>query len=61
MKNIYLYMFVGILAIIMVVISLMNFDPKVETWSSFIAGGAIALLIVKSPAIWAYFKQKRAK
>lgn len=54
-------MFVGILALIMIVVSLMNFDPKVETWSSFIAGGAIALLILKSPAIWAYFKQKRAK
>jgi len=54
-------MFVGILAIILVAVSLMNFDPKVETWSSFIAGGCIALLIVKSPAIIAYFKQKRAK
>ncbi|BAU52472.1 hypothetical protein MgSA37_00633 [Mucilaginibacter gotjawali] len=54
-------MFVGILAIIMVVVSLMNFDPKVETWSSIIAGGAVALLILKSPAIFAYIKQKRAK
>jgi hypothetical protein len=61
MKKIYLFMFVGILAIIMVAVSLMDFDPKVETWSSFIAGGSIALLIVKSPAIIAYFKQKRAK
>jgi len=61
MKNIYLFMFVGVLAIVMIVISLMNFDPKVESWSSFIAGAAIALLIVKSPSIWAYFKQKRAK
>ncbi|WP_295674545.1 hypothetical protein [uncultured Mucilaginibacter sp.] len=61
MGKIYLFMMVGVIAIVMVVISLMNFDPKVETWSSFIAGGAIALLLLKSPAIWAYFKQKRAK
>jgi len=61
MKNIYLFMFVGVLAIVMIIVSLMDFDPKVESWSSFIAGAAIALLIVKSPAIWAYFKQKRAK
>jgi hypothetical protein len=61
MRNIYLFMFVGVLAIVMIIISLMNFDPKVESWSSFIAGAAIALLIVKSPSIWAYFKQRRAK
>jgi len=54
-------MFIGVIAIIMIVVSFMNFDPKVETWSSFIGGAAIALLIVKSPAILAFFKQKRAK
>jgi hypothetical protein len=59
MKRMYLFIFIGILAIIMIVVSFMNFDPKVETWSSVIAGGCIGLLIVKMPAIIAYFKNAR--
>jgi hypothetical protein len=54
-------MFVCLIAIIMLVIGLLNFDPKVETWSSMIAGAAVALLILKSPPIRVYLKQKRAK
>lgn len=52
-------MFIGVIAIAMIVISLMNFDPKVETWSSFIGGAAIAFLLVKLPLIIAYFKSKK--
>jgi hypothetical protein len=54
-------MFIGILAIVMIIISLMNFDPKVETWSSMLAGAAVAFLIVKLPSLIAYFKSKRQK
>jgi len=52
-------MFIGFIAIAMIAVSLMNFDPKVETWSSFIAGAAIAFLLVKMPSIIAYYKNKR--
>jgi len=61
MKKIYIYLFIGILAIIMIVVSLMNFNPAVDTWSSLFAGAAIGLLIVKLPSIIAYFKTKRQK
>ena len=61
MKKVYLFTFVGILAIIVIAVNLMNFDPKVEKWSNFIAGGIVAFIIVKTPAIIAYFKDKRQK
>ena len=51
-------MFVGVIAIILVVVSLMTFDPKVETWSSFLGGAAIAFLLIKTPSIIAHFKKK---
>jgi hypothetical protein len=59
MKNISLFMLVGVLAIVMTVVSFMGFDPKVDTWSSFIAGGAIAFLLIKSRSIIAYIKSKK--
>lgn len=52
-------MLVGVLAIVMTVVSFMGFDPKVDTWSSFIAGGAIAFLLIKSRSIIAYIKSKK--
>ncbi|MDB5005806.1 MAG: hypothetical protein JWP45_199 [Mucilaginibacter sp.] len=61
MKKVYLFMFTGVIAIVLVIIILMNFDPKLETWGGFLAGGIIALLIVKLPSIIAYFKSKRQK
>jgi amino acid transporter len=59
MKKVFLFMLVGVIAILLVIVSLMNFDPKTETWGSFIGGVIIALLIVKSPTIIAYFKSKK--
>ena len=61
MRNIYLYMFIGIIAIVMTVVSFMNFDPKVETWSSFFAGATVAILIIRSPTIISWFKNQKAK
>ena len=61
MKKIYLLIFIGILALAMIVVSLMNFNSKVETWSSIFAGAAIGLLIVKLPSIVAYLKSRKQK
>jgi len=61
MKKVYLFMFIGLIAIIVVVAILMNFDPKVETWGSLVLGGAMGFLIVMSPKIIAYFKDQRKK
>jgi hypothetical protein len=61
MKKIFIYVFVAILALILVVVNVMGFDPKTETWSSFIIGGAVGFLIVKSPWLISYFKGRSAK
>jgi len=61
MKKIYLFVFIGILALVMIVVSVMDFNPKVETWSSVFAGAAIGLLIVKLPSIIAYLKSRKQK
>ena len=58
MKKVYLFIFIAILAVGMIVVSVMNFDPKVEKWGSVFAGAAVGLLIVKLPAIIAYLKSK---
>lgn len=54
-------MFVAVLAIVMIIFSVMDFDPKVEKWSSLFAGGCAGFLIVKTPAIITYFKNRRQK
>jgi len=59
MKKAYVFMFVGVLAIVMIVISVMNFDPKVDTWSSLIAGAGIGFLIVKMPAILSLIRNRK--
>ena len=51
-------MFIGVIAIIMIVVSFMNFDPKVETWSSFIGGAAMLLVILVSG--WRHPKAQRS-
>lgn len=61
MKKIYLFLFISIVAVVMIVISLMNFNSKVESWSSVFAGAAVGLLIIKFPTITAYLKSKKQK
>ena len=59
MKKAYLFMFVGVIALAMIVISVMNFDPKVDTWSSLIAGAGIGFLIVKMPVILSLIRNRK--
>jgi len=61
MKKVYLFIFVGILAIVLIVLSLMNFNPVVETWTSLFGGAAIGFFIVGAPSIWAWYKKSRQK
>jgi len=61
MKNVFLFMLIGIIAIIVVVLALISYDPKTESWGSLVLGGAVGLLIVMSPKIIAYFKETRRK
>ncbi len=61
MKKVYLFMFVGIIAIIVVVAALMTFNPQTESWGSMILGAAVGFLIVMSPRIIGYFKARRKK
>jgi hypothetical protein len=59
MKKVYLFVFIGILAIAMVVVELINFDPKDESWGFTILGACIAIVIIKSPSIIRWFKNKK--
>ncbi len=52
-------MFVGILAIVLLVYSLLTFDPKVETWTSLFGGAALGFLIVGTPSLWAWYKKRQ--
>jgi nitrate/nitrite transporter NarK len=61
MKRVYLFMFIGILAVVMIVVSLMNFNHTVESWSSLLAGAAIGLFILGIPSIRAWYKKTRQK
>jgi hypothetical protein len=52
-------MFVGIAAILLLIVTLINYDPNVQTWSSLLLGAAMGYLVVKSPVIVSLFKNKR--
>ncbi len=52
-------MFIGILAIALIVYSLLTFDPKVETWTSLFGGAAIGFFIVGMPSLWAWYKKRQ--
>jgi len=57
----YLYLFVGIVAIILLTITVFNFDPKTETWSSLFMGAAFGYLLYKAPSMIKNRKQKSVK
>jgi hypothetical protein len=59
MKKVYLFVFIGIIAIVMVVVELINFDPKDETWGFPLLGACIAIVIIKFPSIIRWFKNKK--
>jgi hypothetical protein len=59
MKKVYLFVFIGILAIIMLVIELIGFNPKDENLSFTILGASIAIIILKLPSIIKWFKNKK--
>ncbi len=59
MKKIYIFLFIGILAIVLIVVSLLTFDPKVETWTSLFGGAAIGFFIVGAPSLWAWYKKRQ--
>ncbi len=61
MKKIYVFVFLGLLAIALIVVSLITFDPKVETWTSLLGGAAVGFLIVGAPSLWAWYKKRTAK
>ena len=59
MKKVYLFIMIGVAAMVLLVVSLMGFNPAVEKWSSLFAGAAIGFLVVGLPSVFAYFKNKR--
>jgi purine-cytosine permease-like protein len=47
MKKVYLYLFIGIVAIILMTVVVFNFDPKTETWGSLLLGALFGYLFFK--------------
>jgi len=61
MKRIFVYVFVGIIALVLIVVTLLGFNPAVEKWTSLVAGIALGLFLVKLPVIFHYVKKTLAK
>jgi hypothetical protein len=61
MKRVYLLIFIGVIAIVVIAFSVISFDPKNDTWVSLLIGVAVGFLIVKAPSIISYFKAKQQK
>jgi len=59
MKKVYLYLLIGIAAILVMTAVVFNFDPKTETWGSLLIGALFGYGLYKMPAIIRGLKQKR--
>ncbi|MCO5948849.1 MULTISPECIES: hypothetical protein [Mucilaginibacter] len=58
MKKVYLYLLIGIAAILLMTVVVFNFDPKTETWSSLLIGALFGYGLYKMPTIIRRLKQK---
>jgi len=56
--KIFLYILVGIAAILIMAMIVFNFDPQTETWTSLILGGIAGFGLYKMPSL---FRKKNTK
>jgi hypothetical protein len=61
MKRVYFFLFAGVSAIVLIVVSIITFNPAVEKWSSLFAGIAFGLLLVGMPSLVTWIKSRRQK
>jgi len=47
MKKVYIYLFIGIIAIVLMTVIVFNYDPKTETWGSLLLGAAFGFLFFR--------------
>ncbi|MCR8561513.1 hypothetical protein KXD93_27915 [Mucilaginibacter sp. BJC16-A38] len=47
MKKVYLYLLLGIIAIIIMTLIVFNYDPKTETWGSMLIGALFGFLFYR--------------
>jgi hypothetical protein len=47
MKKAYIYLFIGIIAIVLMTVIVFNYDPKTETWGSMLLGAAFGFLFFR--------------
>lgn len=59
--KIFLYTLIGVAAIILLTVTVFNYDPETETWTSMLFGAAVGYGLYKMPSVIRNFKQKRAK
>lgn len=59
--KIFLYLFVALVAVVLIVLTLSGIDGKADTWLSVALGVAVGFLIVKSPVLINYLKIRKQK
>ena len=47
MKKVYLYLLLGVFAIIIMTLIVFNYDPKTETWGSLLIGALFGFLFYR--------------
>jgi hypothetical protein len=48
MKKAYIYLFIGIIAIVLMTVIVFNYDPKTETWSGLLLGALFGFLFYRT-------------
>ncbi|HVW94559.1 MAG TPA: hypothetical protein VHA56_01155 [Mucilaginibacter sp.] len=59
--KIFIYILVGVVAIIITVVSIFNFNPETETWGSLLLGGMLGFTLYKAPSVIRNMKQRKGK
>jgi uncharacterized membrane protein len=48
MRKVYLYLLIGIIAIVLMTVIVFNYDPKTETWSGLLLGALFGFLFYRT-------------
>ncbi|MES2110257.1 MAG: hypothetical protein V4577_15980 [Bacteroidota bacterium] len=59
--KIFLYTLIGVAAIILLTVTVFNYDPETEKWSSLLFGAAVGFGLYKIPSVIRNIRQKKAK
>ena len=61
MKKVYLYLLLGVIAIVLMTVVVFNYDPKTETWGSLLLGALFGYLLYRMPKTIKGMRNKNVK